>query len=106
MTCFPDHYRPWLFETMVRLVKGEDEYRGASFDRTPLELVNEIQQELADASNWSYIVWARLEDMKRKLCKVCGWPIIRLPNEPKRDERLCSQCANGVAPAPKPKGKP
>jgi hypothetical protein len=50
--------------------QGVKEYGNASFDADPLDLVEEIQQELEDTANWAYILWTRLEKTKRKLNRV------------------------------------
>lgn len=67
MTDEMDAYRTWVRRTTQRMKRGVEEYGNASFDADPLDLLEEIQQELEDTANWAYILWKRLEATKRKL---------------------------------------
>ncbi len=79
-----------------RLAKGHRSYGSASFARTPYELLEEMEQELLDVAGWGYITYAKVQEMKSKTCKRCGWPIIKLPNHPALKPGLCAPCSNGV----------
>ena len=46
-----------------RMYIGEIEYGDSSFDRHPVEIVKEIQEELLDVCNWSFIMWRRMEKL-------------------------------------------
>ena len=50
-----------------RMEAGFREYGDASFDAEPISLLQEIEEELLDVSNWSFIMWARVQRMKRRL---------------------------------------
>lgn len=45
----------------ARLVAGAREYGDASFQRPDVELIDEVQRELADVCGWSLILWIRLD---------------------------------------------
>ena len=49
-----------------RMLKGFHEYGDGSFDREPNDLLNEIQEELMDVCGWSVILFAKLENLKRR----------------------------------------
>jgi len=53
-----------------RLGRGEAEYGEASFQRPPAVLVDEISEELLDVCGWSWLLWCRLRELKRKLEQV------------------------------------
>ncbi len=50
-----------------RLEAGRTEYGDTSFERPPGELLEEIQQELCDVCGWSFILFERLERLRRRL---------------------------------------
>ena len=50
----------------VRLVAGQREYGDKSFDKHPLELLTEIQEELQDTANWAFILCANLERLREE----------------------------------------
>lgn len=47
-----------------RMRVGQREYGDRSFELPPLRLIDEIQQELIDVANWSFVLWQRLEQMR------------------------------------------
>ena len=47
-----------------RMRVGQREYGDRSFELSPLRLIDEIQQELIDVANWSFVLWQRLEQMR------------------------------------------
>ncbi len=49
----------------TRLEKGQAEYGGASFQRPPEELVDEIAEELADVCGWAFVLWCRIRGLER-----------------------------------------
>ena len=55
------------FLTVVRqrLAAGATEYGDASHRRPVGDLLDEIQQELADVCGWSAILWGRLEHLRQ-----------------------------------------
>lgn len=50
----------------ARLERGEEEYGDSSFDLPPEILIDEIQEELLDVTNWSFILWETLERCREK----------------------------------------
>jgi hypothetical protein len=50
-----------------KMEKGYHEYGDKSFDREPKELMGEIEEELLDICGWSIILFARLQELKKKL---------------------------------------
>ena len=64
----------WLAEYQrrirLRIKQGAQEYGDTSFLSSPLALIEEIQQEIEDIAGWGYIMWVRLERMKRLASKL------------------------------------
>lgn len=64
----------WLAEyqrrVRARIKAGAQEYGDTSFLSSPLALIEEIQQEIEDINGWGYILWVRLERMKRLASKL------------------------------------
>lgn len=50
-----------------RLHQGRVDYGDASFDREPDELLRELAQEAMDLAGWGYILWHRIQEMRRAL---------------------------------------
>ena len=50
-------------EMRIRMEEGEDEYGDASFQTDPAETVREIQEELLDVANWSFILWCKMDKL-------------------------------------------
>ena len=60
-------FNDFVVELKTRLQAGADEYGDLSFSSDPKELVKEIQEELLDVANWSFILYCRLNAIKRTL---------------------------------------
>lgn len=52
-------------EVRSRLEAGRAEYGDRSFARPPAELIGELQQEALDLAGWGFVLWCRLEAMRR-----------------------------------------
>lgn len=63
-----DHEQ-FLAVVRQRLEAGAQEYGDASHRRPVGELLDEIQQELADVCGWSAILWGRLEHLRQLTSK-------------------------------------
>jgi hypothetical protein len=50
-----------------RLQQGDRVYGDASFQRSPRELLGEIEEELLDLAGWAFPLWVRLQKLKRTL---------------------------------------
>ncbi|MGH7857346.1 MAG: hypothetical protein ACREQY_08445 [Candidatus Binatia bacterium] len=50
-----------------RLKRGQETYGDRSFGRPPRELASEIEEEILDICAWSFILWARLRDLRREI---------------------------------------
>ncbi len=57
-------------QCLRRLRAGRQEYGDMSFDQHPVDLIAEIQEELQDTANWSFILWRKLERIRRALDDV------------------------------------
>jgi hypothetical protein len=55
---------------VVRLEKGETEYEGRSFSKSPDLLLDEIEEELLDVAGWSFIMWQRISDIRGQLSNL------------------------------------
>jgi len=51
----------------ARLEKGREVYGDRSFSRAPAALAGEVAEELLDVAAWSFILWTRLESIRRAL---------------------------------------
>lgn len=51
----------------ARLSAGAKEYGDRSFSRQPLELMDEIQEELLDICGWSFVLFTRLQKVRDAL---------------------------------------
>ena len=47
-----------------RMEKGYLEYGDKSFDRTPAELITEIEEEILDICGWAVILYSKVKEMK------------------------------------------
>ena len=66
-----DHlWGPFIKHVFSRLENGKLTYGDASLDKSPELLLMEIEQELFDQAGWSFIMWCRLQDVKRKLAQL------------------------------------
>ena len=45
---------------------GHREYGDGSFSRNPVELFDEINEEILDIIGWAFIQWVRLRELKNK----------------------------------------
>ena len=50
---------------------GRIEYGDRSFSRDPLELVGEIEEEIADVAGWAFVLFVRLQRVREALQ---NWP--------------------------------
>lgn len=48
-----------------RLERGKRDYGDASFERPLPQLIEELRQEALDLCGWSFVVWARLENLQQ-----------------------------------------
>jgi hypothetical protein len=94
------HIGPFLRAFTDRLDAQRRVYGWGEFSRSPGELLDVMQRD-SERVEKLYADYASIEEMKKKLCRKCGWPIIYLQGEAKREDGgLCAQCALGVKPAP------
>ena len=56
-------FKKFRKQLKVRMVQGQEDYGDTSFDLPPTELILEIQEELLDVCNWSFILWRRMENL-------------------------------------------
>ena len=64
---YKKHFKKFVELLDKRMKKGYKEYRDKSFNRDDKSLVEEIQEELLDVCGWSVIMFAKLEELKKKL---------------------------------------
>lgn len=50
-----------------RLRVGAECYGEKSFDKTDGRLLQEIQEEILDIAGWSYILWAKINRLKKRI---------------------------------------
>ena len=66
MTSFPDHYGPFLRDLGEKLKRGQDTYGSSSFQKSDNELLTELQEEAVDLAGWGYVLYAKIEGLKRR----------------------------------------
>ena len=69
----PDYINDFIdfaAELQSRLRAGSDEYGDKSFTSDPMQLLTEIQEELLDVANLSFILHCRLKAIKKALKEV------------------------------------
>ncbi len=59
----------------ARLHKGKEEYGDASFDRPVAELLDEIEQEILDIPGWTFVLWERLERLRKQVKELGEEPV-------------------------------
>ncbi|MEI9940513.1 MAG: hypothetical protein WDO69_25135 [Pseudomonadota bacterium] len=52
-------------EVRARLEAGRAAYGDRSFTRPPAELLGELQQEALDLAGWGFVLWCRLESLRK-----------------------------------------
>ena len=65
-----DTFNDFLRRCQSRLVKGAEEYGNKSFSLDSIAVISEIEEELMDVCNWSFILFMRLQQMKVALTGV------------------------------------
>jgi len=63
-------YQDFVLASEKRMKRGEKEYANQSFSEEPLKLVNEIEEELLDVTNWAFILYCRMQQIKQALLNV------------------------------------
>lgn len=64
---YDDDFINFQTECRARLKDGAREYGNESFNRNPQQLIGEIEEELMDVTNWSFILFARLQRIREAL---------------------------------------
>lgn len=67
---YQNDFIDFVADLQDRLGKGASEYDNKSFSKDPLTLVQEIQEELLDVANWSFILFKRLRIIEKALRDV------------------------------------
>ena len=63
---FPEGLIKFWNQLWLKLERGAKEYGDASFDRPRDELWGEIQEECIDIAGWAYVLWLKVEALKRR----------------------------------------
>ena len=63
-------FEAFLAEVRSRLERGRVDFEDRSLERPAMELITEIQEELADVCGWSAILWCRLERIREAAARV------------------------------------
>lgn len=62
---FPDGIVKFWRQLWDKLERGAAEYGDASYQRSREELLGEIQEECIDIAGWAYVLWLKVEALKR-----------------------------------------
>ena len=60
----------FMNHVMERLKKGAHEYGEQSFAKSPMELAEEIDEEIYDINGWSFVLWRRMDRVKAKIAAL------------------------------------
>jgi len=61
-----DLFIGYVQKQMARFRKGEDEYNGDSFHSDFTSLLDEIEEEIIDQSNWAFLAYHALQKTRAK----------------------------------------
>lgn len=64
---WPAEWPAFVQAVEARLEAGAAAYGDRSFERPAGELVGEIAEELEDVAGWAFVLWCRMESLKRRL---------------------------------------
>lgn len=64
---YKKYFKQFVKELDNKMKVGYNEYGDKSFSRSPVELIQELEQEVIDISGWGMILYVRLEEMKRAI---------------------------------------
>ena len=67
--------RLWpVFENSIRhrLLTGASTYGDSSFSRSDIELLDEVAQELFDVVGWAFILWCKIDNLKKRCMNEGG----------------------------------
>lgn len=62
-----DTFPAFVERVQARLEQGRAQYGDRSFDAEPAVLLAELQAEALDLAGWGFVLWHRLERMRRAL---------------------------------------
>jgi hypothetical protein len=57
----------FAFQVQKRLENGKNTYGDTSFDKPLAELLDEIQQECLDLAGWGFVLYCRIEEMRKAI---------------------------------------
>jgi hypothetical protein len=80
-----DGFPSFIDRVRSRLAAGREAYGDESFLRPIAELLNEIEEELLDVCGWSFVLWERLQAMKKLHAANMEPAALTAPNSEKND---------------------
>jgi hypothetical protein len=60
------HWPSFATALCEKLARGAREYGDGSFERSPSELLGEIQEELLDVCGWAFVMLVRLKALENR----------------------------------------
>ena len=86
-----DLLRPFAKAVLHRLWCGAATYGDRSLEARPAVLLRELSDEASDLACWGYLLWRRVEHLRRRLarattCPLCGASVT--PVLPAREEEV------------------
>lgn len=64
---YKDHWPLFVKKCEKRLRDGHREYGDGSFDRPLFSLLDEVEEEILDTADWSFIAWTRLDSLRERV---------------------------------------
>jgi len=79
-----DRLRGFAFVCLRRLANGAKEYGDSSLGAHPSALLRELRDEAADLACWGYLLWRRIDVLRREIekaehCPLCGARTVPMP---------------------------
>ena len=85
----PETFEAFFLQVKGRMEKGERNYGGESFSKTPAQLNNEIREEVEDVAGWAFVMWQRLVHLSQR-CRLLDGELDELT---RRRDRLVAEIA-------------
>jgi len=63
---YKKYFSKFTKELDKKMLRGFEEYGDRSFNLPPDKLIDEIMEEVIDISGWGMILYARLQELKKK----------------------------------------
>ena len=63
---YKQYFESFIQALDKKLERGFHDYGDKSFSRPTNELLDELQQECLDLAGWGFILWVKIEELKKR----------------------------------------